>query len=88
VGRSLRELALPRRRGISVVLVHDVILGRVLAVPDPNSVLKESDTLLVAGSDETWPRRRASDARKTPVRERPPRHAGRDSIRSAQCAQQ
>jgi trk system potassium uptake protein TrkA len=52
VGRSLRELALPRRRGISVVAVRDVLLGRVQAVPNPDSVLKESDTLLVAGSDE------------------------------------
>ena len=38
--------------GISVVAVRDVLLGRVQAVPNPDSVLKESDTLLVAGSDE------------------------------------
>jgi hypothetical protein len=52
MGKSVRERALPRRRSISVVLAYDVLLGRVLAVPNPDSVLKEPDTLLVAGSDE------------------------------------
>jgi trk system potassium uptake protein TrkA len=51
VGKSLRELALPRKHGISVVAVHDVLLDRVQAVPDPDAMLKESDTLLVAGAD-------------------------------------
>ena len=52
VGRSLRELALPRKRGISVVAVHDFMTDRIQAVPDPDAPLKESDTLLVAGADE------------------------------------
>jgi hypothetical protein len=50
-----------------VVLAHDVLLGRVLAVPKPNSVLKEYDTLLVAGSNENLAKaariRCAEDAR-------------------------
>jgi trk system potassium uptake protein len=56
VGKSLRELGLPRRRGISVVAVHDFIRGRIHAVPDPDAPLKESDTLLVAGADENLAR--------------------------------
>lgn len=51
VGRSLRELQLPRRSSISVVAVHDMLSDRIQAVPDPDAPLKESDTLFVAGSD-------------------------------------
>jgi trk system potassium uptake protein TrkA len=50
-GRSLRDLQLPRRYGIGVVAVHDVLMDRILPVPDPDAPLKESDTLLVAGKD-------------------------------------
>jgi len=52
VGRSLRDLQLPRRHGISVVAVHDVLMDQIHPVPDPDAPLKESDTLLVAGTDE------------------------------------
>lgn len=52
VGLSLRELELPRRHRISVVAVHDVLMGDFQPVPDPDAPLKESDTLLVAGRDE------------------------------------
>ena len=52
VGRSLRQLALPRHFRISVIAVHDVLTDAMLPVPDPDAPLKESDTLLVAGTDE------------------------------------
>ena len=52
VGLSLRALELPRRHGISVVALHDVLMDRITPVPDPDAPLKESDTLLVAGSEE------------------------------------
>lgn len=52
VGKTLRELQLPRRQGISVVAVHDVLADRMLPVPDPDAPLKESDTLIVAGNEE------------------------------------
>lgn len=52
VGRSLRELELPRRFRISVIAVHDVLTDAMLPVPDPDAPLKESDTLLVAGTDQ------------------------------------
>lgn len=51
VGKSLRELELPRRHGVSVVAVHDVLLDQIHAVPDPDQLLKDSDTLVVAGLD-------------------------------------
>ena len=51
VGQSLRELQVPRRHGISVVAVHDMLSDRMQPVPDPDAPLKESDTLLVAGTE-------------------------------------
>lgn len=53
VGRSLRDLQLPRRHGISVVAVHDMLVDRIQPVPDPDAALKDSDTLIVAGTDES-----------------------------------
>ncbi len=52
VGRSLRTLELPRKWGITVVGVRDVLHGEVHALPDPDAPLVESDTLLIAGPDE------------------------------------
>ena len=52
IGRSLRDLELPRRHRISVLAVHDVLNDTITPVPDPDAPLKESDTILVAGADE------------------------------------
>jgi len=52
VGRSLRELELPSRHGLSVVAVHDVLMDEIRPAPDPDAPLKESDTLLLVGRDE------------------------------------
>jgi trk system potassium uptake protein len=52
VGATLRELELPKRYKVQVIALHDVLTDNIVPVPDPDSVLKESDTLLVAGSDE------------------------------------
>lgn len=52
IGRSLRELELPRRHRLNVVAVHDVLQDEMVPVPDPDTRLKESDTLLVAGRDD------------------------------------
>lgn len=52
IGKTLRELALPRRYRISVIAVHDVLLDEMILVPAPDARLKDSDTLLVAGADE------------------------------------
>lgn len=49
VGQSLRELGLPQKHRVQVVAVHDVLRDVMVAVPDPDRKLTESDTLLVAG---------------------------------------
>jgi trk system potassium uptake protein TrkA len=51
IGRKLEELDLQRRFGICIVAVHDVLTDQLDVVRDPGVVLKESDTLLVAGKD-------------------------------------
>lgn len=56
IGRTLRQLQLPKNFKISVIAVHDVLRDEMIPVPDPDAVLKESDTLLVAGDDESLQR--------------------------------
>ena len=51
IGKSLRDLELPRRYRISVLAVHDVLRDEIIPVPDPDAPLKDSDTVLVAGAD-------------------------------------
>ena len=50
--KTLRDLALRSRYGISVVAVHDVLTDSITVAPDPDEVLKESDTLFLAGREE------------------------------------
>lgn len=52
IGKTLRQLELRQRYGITVVALHDVLKDQMVAAPDPDGVLKESDTLLVAGKEE------------------------------------
>jgi trk system potassium uptake protein TrkA len=52
VGKTLRELELRRHYGIVVIALHDVLHDQITATPDPDVVLKGSETLLVAGKDE------------------------------------
>lgn len=48
-GKSLRDLALPQRYHVQVVAVHDILRDAMVAVPDPDRPLSDSDTLLLAG---------------------------------------
>lgn len=52
VGRTLRELELPRRYRISVIAVRDYLTDSTAPIPDPDAPLKESDTLFLAGRVE------------------------------------
>jgi len=36
--------------------VHDVMLDQMIPVPDPDAPLKDSDTLLLAGTNESLAR--------------------------------
>jgi trk system potassium uptake protein TrkA len=59
-GKTLRQLRLRQRFRINVVALHDVLTDKIDAAPDPDVVLKDSDTLIVAGKDEDLSR--AADA--------------------------
>jgi trk system potassium uptake protein len=51
-GRTLKELELRRLHGLTIVAIHDILLDRI-GVPNPDIPLKDSDALLVAGTDES-----------------------------------
>ncbi len=52
IGHSLRQLALPRKHGLVVAAVHDMLRDEVQPTPNPDALLKESDTLIVVGRSE------------------------------------
>jgi trk system potassium uptake protein TrkA len=52
VGKSLRALAPRETSAVQVIAVRDALTGATAVPPDPDAVLKDSDSLVVAGSDE------------------------------------
>jgi trk system potassium uptake protein TrkA len=52
VGKTLRELELRQKYGITVIALHDILQDKMVATPDPDVTLKGSETLVVAGRDE------------------------------------
>lgn len=58
-GKTLRDLSLRLRYQLSVVAIHDVLTDRMIVPPDPDAALKDTDTLIVAGTDAAL--RRAAD---------------------------
>ncbi len=51
-GKTLRELSLRQKYGVTVVAIHDVLTDQMNVTSDPDAVLKDSDALLVAGKDD------------------------------------
>jgi len=52
LGKSLEELALPRKHGIQIVALYDTLNGEIDVVPDPDRRLVESDIAIVVGTDD------------------------------------
>jgi trk system potassium uptake protein TrkA len=52
IGETLLDLRLPQRYNVSVVAIHDVLSDLLHVPPSADYVLKDSDTILVVGSDE------------------------------------
>jgi len=50
-GKTLRQLQLRQQYDVVIVALHDVLQNRIIPSPDPDSVLKDSDALFVAGSE-------------------------------------
>ncbi len=55
-GKSLRDLQLRKNYRISVIGIHDVLTDTMAVPPDPDAVLKQSDTLVIAGKEEALER--------------------------------
>ncbi len=55
-GKSIRDLELRQKHDISIVALHDVLTDKITPNPDPSTILKESDTLMVAGYDSALQR--------------------------------
>jgi trk system potassium uptake protein len=51
-GKTLRTLALPSRYNVTAVAAHDVLEDSMHLPPDPDALLKDSTTLLLAGKEE------------------------------------
>ncbi len=51
-GETLRRLELRKKFNVTVVAIHDVLTDTIDPAPHPDNILKDSDTLLVAGKDE------------------------------------
>lgn len=51
-GKSLRQLELRKNYSVSVIAIHDMLTDQIVSAPDPDVILKESDSLLIAGQDE------------------------------------
>lgn len=56
IGKSLRELELPDRYRLAVIAVHDALTDEILPIPDPDALLKDSDSLVMAGREENLAR--------------------------------
>ncbi len=50
-GKSIRQLEIRQKYDVSIVALHDVLTDKITATPNPDYILKDSDTLLLAGQD-------------------------------------
>ncbi len=53
IGRTLRELDLHRQYRVTIIARHDIETDAIDSPPDPDTPLGETDTLLVAGRDDS-----------------------------------
>jgi trk system potassium uptake protein TrkA len=56
IGQSILQLNLRQKYDISIVAIHEILTDRIVANPGPEYILKDSDTLLVAGHDRALAR--------------------------------
>jgi trk system potassium uptake protein TrkA len=52
IGQTLRTLDLHRTHRITVIARHDTLSDTLTSPPEPDTELKQTDTLLVAGRDD------------------------------------
>jgi trk system potassium uptake protein len=52
-GQSIGDLEVRRQHGVTIVAIHDILTDKFMATPGPDYRLKESDTIFVAGDDDS-----------------------------------
>ena len=52
IGKTLKQLALRKHHSVQVVAVKDTLTGSWNPVPSPDALIKDSDQLLILGSDK------------------------------------
>jgi len=52
IGKSIKELQLRYKYEVQVVAVKEVIPERITSMPKPEFIIKDSDILVIMGSDE------------------------------------
>ena len=52
-GQSIGDLEVRKQFEVTIVAIHDILTDKFMATPGPGYRLKESDTIFVAGDDES-----------------------------------
>ncbi len=60
-GKTLRELRLRERFNVQVIMIKEVVPENIIAVPDPDHIIKDSDILVIMGKDEDLDRVQSLD---------------------------
>ncbi len=60
-GKTLRELRLRERFNVQVIMIKEVVPENIIAVPDPDHIIKDSDILVIMGRDEDLDRVQSLD---------------------------
>lgn len=55
-GKSIRQLELRQKYDVTIVAVNDVLLQTIKPSPNPDYILKDTDTLMMAGEDDVLAR--------------------------------
>lgn len=61
LGKSIGELGVRQKYDVTIVAIHDILTDAIVATPGPDYKLKESDTIFVAGNDQSLKRIAAVD---------------------------
>jgi trk system potassium uptake protein TrkA len=55
-GKSIGELEVRQQYNVTIIAIHDILTDVIVATPGPDYKLKESDTIFVAGNDQSLKR--------------------------------
>lgn len=53
VGKSIKDLQLRNKYGVQIIAIKELVPERITSMPTPDFVMKDSDILVIMGSDES-----------------------------------